>query len=130
MPASCRHLHRILVGVALPTVALACTCGVVGPPCQAAWNASVVFAGTVVELSRDNTQPDNKGNVLVNGFLGTHAIFEVAEGFIGIEGPRKQVEVRTGMGGGDCGYPFQRQGHSAAELAGKGLERWRAGLGL
>jgi len=40
------------------------------------------------------------------------------------------VEVRTGMGGGDCGYPFRRQGHSAAELAGKGLQRWRAGLGL
>jgi hypothetical protein len=99
---------RVLVGVALPTIALACSCASGGPPCQAAWNASVVFVGTVVELSHDTTQPDSRGNVRINGFLGTHAIFEVAEGFIGIQGPRKQVEVRTGMGGGDCGYTFQR----------------------
>ena len=103
-----RHIRRILVAVALPTVGLACSCISAGPPCQAAWNESVVFVGTVVELSRDTRQPDRKATVEVNGFLGTHAIFEVAEGFIGIEGLRKQVEVRTGMGGGDCGYSFQR----------------------
>jgi hypothetical protein len=36
--------------------------------------------------------------------------------------------------GTDLSKPLQliliRKGHSAAELVGKGLERWRAGLGL
>jgi hypothetical protein len=32
----------------------------------------------------------------------------VAEGFIGMDGRGKRVEIRTGMGGGDCGYSFER----------------------
>jgi hypothetical protein len=51
-------------------------------------------------------QPDGRGLVRVNGL--THAIFEVAESFIGMEGRGTRVEIRTGMGGGDCGFPFQR----------------------
>lgn len=99
---------RILVGLILPGIGLACSCAGSSPPCQEAWRASVVFAGTVVDLSRDTMQPDSKGLVPVNGFLGTHAIFEVAEGFIGMQSRGKRIEIRTGMGGGDCGYRFQR----------------------
>jgi hypothetical protein len=66
----------------------------------------VIFAGTVVELTRDSMLPDSQGMVRMNGFLGTHAIFAVSEPFVGIEGQSNQIEVRTGMGGGDCGYPF------------------------
>jgi hypothetical protein len=79
-----------------------------GPPCDAAWKASAVFVGTVVELTRDVMPPDGKGVAPVNGFLRTHVIFEVAEAFIGMESRSKRVEIRTGMGGGDCGFPFQR----------------------
>jgi hypothetical protein len=57
---------RIWVGVALPTVGFACSCINSGPPCQAAWNESVVFTGTVVELTRDAIQPDSKSTVQAN----------------------------------------------------------------
>jgi hypothetical protein len=63
--------------------------------------------GTVVELTRD-VMPNGKGAAPVNGFLRTHVVFEVAEAYVGMEGRGKRVEIRTGMGGGDCGYPFQR----------------------
>src|ERR1700716_306926 len=82
----CRRLNpmiRFLLSLALPAAAWACSCAGNGPPCDAAWRASAVFAGTVVELTRDAMQPDSRGIVQANGFFGTHAIFEVAEGFIG-----------------------------------------------
>jgi hypothetical protein len=50
-------------------------------------------------------QPDSNSVVRANGFLGTRAIFEVAEGFIGMPSRGKQV---AGVGGWDCGYLFQR----------------------
>jgi len=99
---------RFLLCTIFPAVVSACSCLESGPPCDAAWKASVVFSGTVVELTRDAMQPDNGGGLLVNGYLGTHAIFEVAEGFIGMEGRGRRIEIRTGIGGGDCGYPFER----------------------
>jgi hypothetical protein len=97
-----------LLGLTLPAATWACSCSTGVPPCEAAWKASAVFAGTVVELTRDAMRPDSRGVVQVNGFFGTHAIFELTEDFIGMEGRGKQVEIRTGMGGRDCGYPFQR----------------------
>ncbi len=78
-----------------------------GPPCQAAWQVHAVFLGKVIELHHDHKEPDSQGAVQVNGFLGTHALFEVSEPFLGMDGTAKQVEIRTGMGGGDCGYPFK-----------------------
>src|SRR5882757_8101077 len=101
-------MTRFLLALLLPTVGWPCMCSTSGPPCHAAWKTSAVFFGTVVDLTRDSMKPDNRGTVQVNGFLGTHAIFEVAEGFIGMVGRGKSLEIRTGMGGGDCGYPFQR----------------------
>jgi len=44
-------------------------------------------------------------------YLRVHVRFEVTEPFIGMEGRGKQVEVLTGSGGGDCGFPFHC-GHS------------------
>lgn len=96
------------MSIVLPAIASACSCVTSGPPCQAAWKTSAVFAGTVVGLTRDTMQPDSRGAAQANGFLGTHALFEVAEGFIGMEGRGQRIEIRTGMGGGDCGYPFER----------------------
>ena len=101
-------MMRFLLSLALPAAAWACSCMTSGPPCDAAWKASAIFAGTVVELTRDMMPPDRRGEVQGNGSLGTHAIFEVSEAFIGMENRGKRVEIRTGMGGGDCGYPFQR----------------------
>jgi len=108
VPASSPAMMRLFLSLALPAVTWACMCSSSGPPCDAAWKATAVFAGTVVELTRDAMPPDSRGVVQVSGFLGTHAIFEVTEPFIGIEGRGMRIEIRTGVGGGDCGYPFQR----------------------
>jgi hypothetical protein len=101
-------MKRLLLCLAVPTLAWGCSCIAGGPPCEAAWKHAVVFAGTVVQLTHDTMQPDARGAVQVNGFLGTHATFAVTEGLLGMEGRGKQVEIRTGMGGGDCGYAFQQ----------------------
>src|SRR6185369_5505449 len=82
-----------------------CSCFPSGPPCEAAWKSPAVFAGKIVELTRETRAPGP--GVMINGFLGTHAIFEVTERFIGMQGRENRIEVRTGMGGGDCGFPFQ-----------------------
>ena len=99
---------RLLLVLALPVTGWACSCMASGPPCDAAWKTSAVFAGTVVDLTRKVMQPDSRGIVQGNGFLGTHVMFDVAEAFIGMDGRGKRVEIRTGMGGGDCGFPFER----------------------
>jgi len=99
--------RRLLIGLLLPVGMLACSCAPSGPPCEAAWRTPVVFAGKIVELTRETRTPDARGSVQFNGFLGTHAIFEVTEPFLGMQGRESRVEVRTGMGGGDCGIPFQ-----------------------
>ena len=95
----------LLLMAALP--ALPCSCMSSGPPCEAAWKVDAVFFGKVVELHHDRKEPDSNGSIQFNGFLGTHALFEISESFRGITGGTKQIEIRTGMGGGDCGYPFK-----------------------
>lgn len=98
---------RLLIALALPTILSACSCSMGSPPCDAASKASAVFLGTVQDLTYDRRQPDANGSIQANGFYGIHASFQVAEAFRGMVGRGKQVEIRTGMGGGDCGYPFQ-----------------------
>jgi hypothetical protein len=79
--------------------ALACSCnGNGGPPCQAAWTADVVFAGTV----RAVEQIDHE--TLGAPYRAMLVKFEVERGFLNaVPGP---LEIVTGMGGGDCGYRF------------------------
>jgi SdrD B-like domain len=77
--------------------ASACSC--LGPrsdePCAAYQAAEVVFAGEVTGISEE------KGN---DSWPHKVVHFEILEGFVGIT--RGTVDVRTGMGSSDCGYPF------------------------
>ncbi len=78
--------------------ALACSCMMSGPPCQAAWTADVVFAGTV----RAVEEIDHDG--LGAPYRSMLVRFDVERGFVNAApGP---VEIVTGTGGGDCGYSF------------------------
>jgi Carboxypeptidase regulatory-like domain len=79
--------------------AFACACIQSGPPCQAAWTADVVFAGTVRAIDRIEGSP---GDLL---FDRVRVTFDVEQGYI--NPPSRVVEVRTGSGGGDCGYSFK-----------------------
>jgi hypothetical protein len=88
--------------VAAANEALACSCMTSGPPCQAAWSADVVFAGTVraVEQIDHDTLGAPYRSLLVR--------FDVERGFVNAApGP---LEIATGTGGGDCGYTFTRGG--------------------
>src|SRR5579871_3007299 len=93
-----------MICIFVPAIASACSCRPSGPPCEAAWRYSVVFAGTVVDLTEDAFSPAR----VAEGFLHTRVIFEVNEPFVGMEGRGKRIEIRTGSGGGDCGYKFER----------------------
>src|SRR3954447_14202255 len=83
--------------LAAPWPASACSC--LGPrsdePCAAYQAAPVVFAGKVASISEEKGSGPWPHRVV-------H--FEAVEGFVGIT--RDTVDVRTGMGGGDCGYGF------------------------
>lgn len=77
---------------------IACSCAGTQVPCQAYGEASAVFVGTVIEsrtitVKRGNY--DSKQRVVR---------FTIDSPFRGVEGA--EVEVQTGLGGGDCGFGF------------------------
>jgi hypothetical protein len=75
----------------------ACTCMGSGAPCQAFFDVSAVFAGTVQSIT-DRTGP----SVF---FRERRVRLVVAEAFRGVAS--QEVDVDTGNGGGDCGYSFK-----------------------
>lgn len=80
----------------------ACSC--VGPvaPCAALGSASAVFVGTVTGV-RERKFEGKKDEI---DWTPVVFKFSVSQAFSGVGG--MEVEVATGRGGGDCGYPFRR----------------------
>jgi hypothetical protein len=79
--------------------ALACSCMMSGPPCQATWIADSVFAGTVVSIAPIDHV------ALGAPYQSRLVTFNVERGFVNaVPGP---LEIVTGTGGGDCGYDFK-----------------------
>ena len=73
------------------------------PPCQAAWAADAVFVGRVLDII--DVEPDrSRVETLFNRRVVRLAIIE---SFRGTQGTI--IEIRTGRGGGDCGFPFEAQ---------------------
>ena len=100
----------------------ACSCSPISePPCQAAWNYTAVFTGTVIDFAEPapaqsqtvgpkpirpsiyydspSRPPFSSHNRLVR--------IKIAEVLTGVDPGQKEIEIVTGMGGGDCGYAFQ-----------------------
>ena len=78
--------------------AKACDCEYGGSlPCYEYWRSDAVFQGTVV--SQQNLDEDN------DGFSQRLARLAIEQAFKGITG--SQVDIVTGRGGGECGYPFK-----------------------
>jgi Carboxypeptidase regulatory-like domain len=73
------------------------------PPCQGYWDASVVFSGVVTEISSRPAET-RQGE-------GTHTPDEAIIHFTAEKYYRDnrgaEVQVSTGLGGGDCGYSFR-----------------------
>jgi hypothetical protein len=78
--------------------AVACSCAGTQVPCQAFGEASAVFVGTVIDssvIAVKRGDYDRKTRVVR---------LTIDSSFRGVEGA--EVEVQTGMGGGDCGFGF------------------------
>jgi len=78
----------------------ACSCAGQPIPCQAYGEASAVFLGTVI-TSRIVTTPQGE-----HQSQSRVVRLSIDTSFRGVEGG--EVEVTTGMGGGDCGFSFQQ----------------------
>jgi hypothetical protein len=79
-----------------PAHALACSCVGDVPLCQSFWQADAVFSGDVVSFEELNT------NRLFQRRVARIRVERAWRGQV-----QGTVEVRTGAGGGDCGYSFR-----------------------
>src|SRR6266404_1697697 len=92
----------LLLAFLLPlgaTKIFACTCAGWPLPCEDYWRVSAVFVGTVSSIT---TAPYK---INEREFEGRLVHFAVDRAFRDVEGA--EVEVTTGLGGGDCGYDFR-----------------------
>jgi hypothetical protein len=80
--------------------ASACSCAGVQTPCHAFGEASAVFVGTVIENKFVRTKDGDFEHEMRSVRLSIDTPFR------GVEGA--EVEVTTGMGGGDCGFNFRQ----------------------
>lgn len=98
----------VLLGVVI-TLALAgykvnaCTCAGPGTPCESFGSAEAVFAGTVVS-ARENERRKQADRDEID-WAPRGIKFSVEQAYVGVVGT--EVEIFTGYGGGDCGYPFK-----------------------
>ncbi len=97
-------LVRALVLCCFVEVAVACTCLDSPSPCASFKETPIVFVGLVTSIEEDKVDIVHFGEKR-NVRTGLLAHFTVEEPLKGID--LKTVDVATGGGGGDCGYPFK-----------------------
>ena len=96
----------IVALLAFESAASACTCVLDPSPCSQQWRlGQVVFVGTV----KAKTQVQKPLNIDKHTFMVSRFVyrFTVSEGFRGGATAGQEIEIETGSGGGDCGYPFE-----------------------
>jgi hypothetical protein len=113
-------IELLLLSMAItPASLLACTCAHPPPPGPNGVSSSVergpdkdeaIFEGSVANAQLKGSLVDAKVGDLIAADVGEDSLFmlvsfDVSRSYSGQ--PRKNVEVRTGLGGGDCGYPFE-----------------------
>jgi hypothetical protein len=99
----------------------ACSCASSGTPCDAAGAAAAAFTSTVMDITVVPAQipanPSTQGRPLAGqrpadaprikpGYRVVR--MQVTEVLNGIAPWQREIEIVTAMGGGDCGYPFER----------------------
>ena len=94
--ASTVAIIALVLFLAAPWSASACTCARFSEPCVSFQMFDGVFVGKVTSLSIVTTGEPRWTHRVVR--------FAVVEGFSGVSG--NTIEIRTGLGGGDCGFPF------------------------
>jgi hypothetical protein len=89
-----------LVFIWISGTAQGCSCAEHTPSCQGYWDAAVVFSGVVTAISSDPAETRS-----ADGIRGVVIHFTAEKYYRGKLGA--EVKVSTGLGGGDCGYPFR-----------------------
>src|SRR6266404_3039256 len=82
---------------------LGCSCMGGSTPCHAFGGSSAVFVGTAIAVKTAERNPAAKPSEV--DWTPRTFKFSVEQAYLGVEGA--DVEVATGMGGGDCGYGFK-----------------------
>ncbi len=87
-----------------PSLAQACSCTSANATCNQTWKSGeVIFRGTVISKSPGGTLSP-PGVYPASSHLAFR--FSVTESFRGPAIAGQEIEIYTGNGGGDCGYPF------------------------
>jgi Carboxypeptidase regulatory-like domain len=94
-----RNLSILVLFIFAAGKVFGCQCVDSQPACAAFWTyqAGAVFAGTVLKI----TEPERGSE----SFPQRTVLLGVDRGYAGVSA--KEIEIHTGRGGGDCGYPFQ-----------------------
>ncbi|HEX4275712.1 MAG TPA: hypothetical protein VHZ74_10175, partial [Bryobacteraceae bacterium] len=117
---------RLLIAAALVVLPWprlwACSCVGGSTPCGAAGSSAAAFTGTVISIV--NAPPPivppaasltQTGRLPAGRFAGSPPLprslrtvrIRIGEVLSGVEPGQQEIEILTGLGGGDCGYPFQ-----------------------
>jgi len=110
-------LLLVVVMLAVPASAWACSCGLTGPPCQNTFQVDAVFSGVVRNIT---AIPEDGPPLRPNEFRFPRALrveFDVIDTFRGLEGTT--ASVLTAGSGPACGYSFT-QGERYLVYASKG----------
>jgi len=98
-----------------------CLCAGGSTPCSAAGSAAAAFTGTVLNIAdprapiiTSGAGPTEARRMAANRLAGNSTpavrpliLIRIGEVLSGVEPGRQEIEILTGFGGGDCGYPFQ-----------------------
>jgi hypothetical protein len=100
-------LSLVLIVLALGSASeiYACSCVLPRPVCEAFGRSSAVFVGRVVGAAQQKTVKAEDGTKTT--YDVGEIYFEVEEAFSGVKS-RTRATIRSGTGGGDCGYWFIR----------------------
>lgn len=130
-----RNIYRLLLFVlflnslflALPQPAYACSCVGPTPPADAFRDSGAVFTGRVTNLATAIQIPfitpalARLGIFTSDPWNTRQAALTVTRSWKGVA--TTQITVRTGQGGGDCGYGFQ-EGHEYLIYAYQSNNNW------
>jgi len=117
---------RLIVAVALIVVPgpglWGCLCAGGSTPCNAAGSAAAAFTGTVLNIADPPAPIVIRGDVPTGDRRMAYPLADnstrperrlrtirirIGDVLSGVEPGRQEIEILTGFGGGDCGYPFQ-----------------------
>lgn len=117
---------RLMIAAALIVLPwpqlLGCSCVGSSTPCSAAGSAAAAFTGTVLNIADPPAPiiapvagPTEARRVAANRLAGNSTPvrplrtirIRVGEVLSGVEPGQQEIEILTGLGGGDCGYSFQ-----------------------